>query len=356
MTITTYSGALTSDPNLTNLSLSRLLARLEHNLLSSSADLKPLRRSEYQRMRVGANIEYARATLQELERSLPQIKPVDRRHEIQSDITRDRQTLKRLQSVLDQLNAEAEIKLSAVGGQGLPGAEGIYEDEDEESVDGEDLLGTPEEGSTPDERQERGTSGEETEGVKTAAQKESKAIPEQSPESLSHEMAAPTATADATATATTVFSPTPTSTLRNRHNSPTDLPATATGSSLHEHNTAQPPSSSTAKIQATEETLDVHRREQEDITNSLLSLATQLKSSSQAFQSSLESEKSVLTRAVEGLDRTTGNMEAAERRMGMLRRMTEGKGWWGRMMLYAWIFGLWIVAVLIVFIGPKLRF
>lgn len=54
MTITTYPGALTSDPNLTNLSLSRLLARLEHNLLSSSADLKPLRRSEYQRMRVGA--------------------------------------------------------------------------------------------------------------------------------------------------------------------------------------------------------------------------------------------------------------------------------------------------------------
>ncbi|KNG81555.1 synaptobrevin [Aspergillus nomiae NRRL 13137] len=350
MTITTYPGALTSDPNLANLSLSRLLARLEHNLLSSSADLKPLRRSEYQRMRVGANIEYARATLQELERSLPQIKPVDRRHEIQSDITRDRQTLKRLQSVLDQLNAEAEMKLSAKDGQGLPDAEGIYEDEDEESVDGEDLLGTPEEGSTPDEGREIDTLGEET-----AAQEETKTIPGQISESLSHEMAAPTATSDATATATTA-SPTPTSTLRNRHNGPTDLPATATGSSLHEYNTAQQSSSSTAKIQSTEETLDTHRREQEDITNSLLSLATQLKSSSQAFQSSLESEKSVLARAVEGLDRTTGNMEAAERRMGMLRRMTEGKGWWGRMMLYAWIFGLWVVAVLIVFIGPKLRF
>lgn len=223
-------------------------------------------------------------------------------------------------------------------------------------MDGEDLLGTPEEGSTPDEGQEKGTSGDEREGAEATAQEESKAIPGQSPESLSHEGVAPTAIADATATATTV-SPTPTSTLRNRNNGPTDLPATATGSSLHEHNTsAQPPSSSTAKIQATEETLDTHRREQEDITNSLLSLATQLKSSSQAFQSSLESEKSVLTRAVEGLDRTTGNMEAAERRMGMLRRMTEGKGWWGRMMLYAWIFGLWIVAVLIVLIGPKLRF
>ncbi|KAE8380528.1 hypothetical protein BDV26DRAFT_290279 [Aspergillus bertholletiae] len=345
MTITTYPGAIPSDPNLTNLSLSRLLARLEHNLLSSSADLKLLRRSEYQRMRVGANIEYARATLQELERSLPQIKPVDRRHGIQSDITRDRQTLKRLQSVLDQLNAEAEMKVS--------GAEDIYEDEDEESVDGEDLLGTPEEGSTPDEEREIGILGEETGVAETAAQEETKATAGQNPESMSQGIAATTTTAAATAT----VSPALTSTLRNRYNGPTDVPATATGSSLHEHNaSSQPSSSSTAKIQSTEETLDTHRREQEDITNSLLSLATQLKSSSQAFQSSLESEKSVLTRAVEGLDRTTGNMEAAERRMGMLRRMTEGKGWWGRMMLYAWIFGLWVVAVLIVFVGPKLRF
>ncbi|KAE8355054.1 hypothetical protein BDV28DRAFT_129820 [Aspergillus coremiiformis] len=348
MTITTFP----SDPNLTNLSLSRLLARLEHNLLSTSADLKPLRRSEYQRMRVGANIEYARATLQELERSLPQVKPVDRRHEIQSDITRDHQTLKRLQSVLDQLNTDAEIKRSA---KGQPDAEGGDEDEDEESVDGEDLLGTPEEGSTSDEGRELGALGEETEEQpESVAQEEKKAVPGHGkPESLSHEMT--TTMADVTVMATA--SPTPSSTLRNRRNKPTDLPATATGSSLHDRNTlAHPSSSSIAKTQSAEETLDTHRREQEDITNSLLSLATQLKSSSQAFQSSLESEKSVLARAVEGLDRTTGNMEAAERRMGLLRRMTEGKGWWGRMVLYAWIFGLWIVAVLIVFLGPKLRF
>lgn len=40
----------------------------------------------------------------------------------------------------------------------------------------------------------------------------------------------------------------------------------------------------------------------------------------------------------------------------MLRRMSEGKGWWGRMMIYLWIFGLWVVALGIVFLGPKLRF
>ncbi|KAE8147721.1 hypothetical protein BDV25DRAFT_142488 [Aspergillus avenaceus] len=342
MTITTYPQGLgAQDPTLTNLSLSRLLARLEHNLLSPSADLKPLRRSEYQRMRVGANIAYARSTLQDLERSLPQIKPVDRRHEIQSDVTRDRQLLKRLQDALDQLNSEAEIRSSSEGGQQ---PEVAYEDDDE-SMDGEDLLDTPEEGSTSDEGRGLGV-------VEGDVEEEKKAAPE------------PTTSSPATATTTTTTAsvdpiptaaPTPSSTLRNRHNVSAESPATATGSSLHDNSTSVQPSPSTAKLQSTEEALDTQRREQEDLTNSLLSLATQLKSSSQAFQSSLESEKSVLNRTVEGLDRTTGNMDAAERRMGMLRRMTEGKGWWGRMMLYAWIFGLWIVAVLIVFVGPKLR-
>ena len=53
MTLTDYASYPDS-PDLAALNLSRLVARLEHNLLSSAADLKPLRRSEYQRMRVGA--------------------------------------------------------------------------------------------------------------------------------------------------------------------------------------------------------------------------------------------------------------------------------------------------------------
>lgn len=62
MTITRYppltqTSAMSPDassPELTILNVSRLFARLEHNLLSPTADLKPLHRSEYQRMRVGA--------------------------------------------------------------------------------------------------------------------------------------------------------------------------------------------------------------------------------------------------------------------------------------------------------------
>jgi len=106
----------------------------------------------------------------------------------------------------------------------------------------------------------------------------------------------------------------------------------------------------------TETLLTHHSHEQESLTSSLLQLAQKLKESSHSFAASLESEKSILERAGEGLQRNTGGMEAAERRMGMLRKMTEGRGWWGRMIMYAWIAGLWVAALVVVFVLPKLRF
>lgn len=99
-----------------------------------------------------------------------------------------------------------------------------------------------------------------------------------------------------------------------------------------------------------------NREEQETLTESLLSMAQALRQSSQAFASSLESEKEVLDRTVEGLDKNATGMEAAEKRMGTLRRMTEGKGWWGRMLIYAYIVGLMLLTMVIVGVLPKLRF
>lgn len=93
-----------------------------------------------------------------------------------------------------------------------------------------------------------------------------------------------------------------------------------------------------------------------ELTTSLLSLAQQLKASSSKFQSSLSADEETLKRAGEGLDKNETQMEATRKRMGLLTRMSEGEGWWGRMMLYAWIFGLWLVALLLVFVFPKLRF
>jgi hypothetical protein len=108
--------------------------------------------------------------------------------------------------------------------------------------------------------------------------------------------------------------------------------------------TAQTTSSDTATTAMAEKMMTHNRTEQESLTDSLLNMAQALKASSQAFASSLEDEKEVLDRAGEGIEK------------GYLRSMSEGKGWWGRMMLYAWIFGLMFAAFFIVAFMPKLRF
>lgn len=137
------------------------------------------------------------------------------------------------------------------------------------------------------------------------------------------------------------------STLRSRApNARADLFAGATSTSTSNHSTT-----------ATTESLLTHNRTlQEDLTSSLLSMAQALKESSLAFGSSLEDEKSILNRATEGLDKNELGMEAAQRRMGHLRTMTEGRGWWGRMLMYAYIAGLMVLSLVIVFVLPKLRF
>lgn len=132
----------------------------------------------------------------------------------------------------------------------------------------------------------------------------------------------------------------PTSVLRNRKQ-PRKPPDTAT---------------STNKETTQADLLAHNDAESATLTTSLLQLAQALKASSTAFSISLEADTEVLNRATDGLDKNTTGMEAAGKRIGLLKRMSEGKGWWGRMMLYAWIGGLWVLAILLVFAGPKLRF
>ncbi|KAI9717610.1 MAG: hypothetical protein M1812_004555 [Candelaria pacifica] len=120
--------------------------------------------------------------------------------------------------------------------------------------------------------------------------------------------------------------------------------------------TGQTTGASISSTAQTEKLMSHNRIEQETLTSSLLSMAQALKESSTRFNESLESEKEVLNRTGEGLEKNTTGMEAAGKRMGTLRRMAEGKGWWGRMLMYAWIFGLMLVALFIVAFLPKLRF
>nr|OQO06860.1 hypothetical protein B0A51_17438 [Rachicladosporium sp. CCFEE 5018] len=117
-----------------------------------------------------------------------------------------------------------------------------------------------------------------------------------------------------------------------------------------------PQSASSSDPSNTETLLSHNRTEQEALTTGLLSLAKALKESSQQFGASLESEKDVLKRAEGGLEKSGQGMEAAERKMGMLRKMSEGQGWYGRIKLYVLVALLWLAAFTLVFVIPKLRF
>jgi hypothetical protein len=129
---------------------------------------------------------------------------------------------------------------------------------------------------------------------------------------------------------------------------------TASGNSLFSSKAG--PTTGDPNLPQTEALLSHNRAEQENLTSSLLEMAKQLKQQSVHFGQTLEGDKGVLDRAVSGLDKNQLGMDAASRRMGTLRKMTEGKGWFARMKLYGFIFAMWVAAFLIVFIGPKIRF
>lgn len=252
------------------------------------------------------------------------MKRVDRRSEIQTEVGRKRQTLRALEGVLRDVTVQAEAQANR--DDDIEKEE--YEGEGElvDISDDEGDLNAPEKTAMEDAQPQPPPPAEEEEKEKTSRDDSATANP-------------------------------PTSTFRNRGFQRQHPTATSTSYQTHDQpQPISPPQPDRAQAQTTEQSLSTSRLEHESLTESLLSLATQLKSSSTSFHTSLESEKSVLDRAVDGLDTTTTNMSAAEKRMGTLRRMTEGKGWWGRMMLYAWILGLWLIAILIVFLGPKLRF
>ncbi|OCL01063.1 uncharacterized protein K441DRAFT_600179 [Cenococcum geophilum 1.58] len=285
----------------TAISLTRLLSRLEHTLLSPEADPN-LRKSSYERTKVGANLEYARSLLLRLEYDSASIKVQSRKQTVQADLQSKRNLIKQLNQRLYELN-----QLDDESDDGS-----VSEDENE------DLFPSyaPAVRNTSDTINQVNTGGDQ-------------------------------ALQEAAAS--------PTSTLRSRRSQPATAPvdtSTTTSASLFPANTQF----GDPNLAQTESLLSHNRTEQEALTNSLLSMAQALKLQSIHFGSTLESEKTILNRAVEGLDKNTTGMAAAGQRIGTLKRMTEGKGWWNRIKLYALIAALWFLAFSIVFILPKFRF
>lgn len=267
------------------------------------------------------NLEYAKTLLLRLEQEITQFKNPATRYELLNDLSHKQSQVNILDSRLHELNATVQIY------------------DEEPSSDSEDLLGenyTPSATESVDASVNTTSAGDITDEEDNA---EYQAI-------LSEEAAV---------AAASIVSPTRQKFERNQ----------LLGSSLRARNaaaitgsaqdTANASASSTSKPM-TEALLSHHSNEQQELTASMLAMAKALKESSQNFQLSLEEEKELVDKAGEGLDRNALGLETASRRIGYLRQMSEGKGWWGRMMLYAWIFGLMMLAFFIVAFMPKLRF
>ncbi|KAI1457137.1 hypothetical protein F4805DRAFT_201896 [Annulohypoxylon moriforme] len=345
-----------SNPDALN-DLNRLLARLQENILHADADReRRLKASEYERSKARVNIEYARSIVTKLEQDALSIKATSRRQEVQADLIQKRE-------ILDQV-AERFQEF-----------EDVSIDSDEDSSEGEDLLGniidTPSESvvsgdaAYQQDAEDEDDAVEEQENDEDADEQadESTLVPEPRP-------TATTSTSSQQATSTTDSAPQQTpagtntsQTLRARGSAPQpDATTTATDkgettalrTELFGNRTSSP---TTATATATTEAIiDHHRSEQDKLTESMVGMARALKESSRAFASSLQEDTDVLRAAGQNLERNERGLGAVAGRMGTLRRLTEGTGWWGRMLLYAYIAGLAVFAVLLVFVFPKLRF
>ncbi|KAF2822205.1 DUF1771-domain-containing protein [Ophiobolus disseminans] len=290
----TRSRSPSGYPDTTSINLNRLLSRLERIVL---VDPTPqLRKSTYERARVSANIEHARTLLLNLEHAASTIPSKSKKAALQTDLQQKRELIKQLNQRIYELNQ-------------------LDDTDSEASMDSDDEDEDQFPSYAPRIQAEAGrdvsTSNEGNEALRNAA------------ENL-------------------------TSQLRRR-GKPEDVQGaqTASGNSLFPSKASTTTGDPNAP--QTEALLSHDRNEQESLTSSLLDMAKQLKQQSLHFNQTLEGDKSVLDRAVSGLDSNQLGMDAASRRMGTLRRMTEGRGWFARMKLYALIFGLWVIAFLIVF-------
>ncbi|TIA55075.1 hypothetical protein D6C77_07499 [Aureobasidium pullulans] len=289
--------------------LDQLLGKLSNTLLSPTADDRHLRTTLYERNRISANVEYARTLLLRLEHNTADIKTQSRKSTIQADLQTKRDLIKKLNTRLIELNQLASLQEDS---------DSSSEEEDEEESQGQTVREFAPAVSTSD----------------TLDIDPSLTSPQQAAQDLANNLRSrkPNAT---------------------NSNAPAD--SATTSALFNNRSTAQPTTANGEKL-STEQVLDSATRDQDILTTSLVALAQSLKQSSLSFASSLDAEKEVLRRAEGGLDKNSMGMEAAGNRMGALRRMTEGKGWWGRIRLYAIIAALWVAAFLLVFVGPKLRF
>ncbi|EFQ25049.1 synaptobrevin [Colletotrichum graminicola M1.001] len=338
--------------------LNQLLRRLDQTILHADEGReRRLRASEFERARLNSNLNYARSLLTRIEQEAMHIKLLSRRQDMQADLNRKRELLERLVDRMHDL-------------------EQLHEEDDDNSSGSEDILADiiP----TPSESMDSRSTGIPTDytGDQDEDEDEEPEIPDLPPpvSALPTEPSQPPPAATASEAeqplshqppeTTAEIGTTTTQSLRSRGPIRPDSPTAATTATARaalfasrRSNTSKSAASAPASSTATAEAiLDHQRAEQDALSESILKMASALKASSQKFSDTLEQDKNVVSRAADGMDKTERSMDAASRRMGTLRKMTEGKGWWGRMILYAWVYGLMVGLILVVFVMPKLRF
>lgn len=320
--------------------LNRLLYRLQQSILGADADREArLRADEFEREKVQTNIRYAQSLLTKLEQEALSIKIHARRQDLQTSLIQKREALEQL---VDRMNDLAEIAAAAP-------------DSDHDTSEGEDVLAaiiaTPSESldsSRSPDVESHDDDGDDDEPITAAIPEPTLPLPQpqQPPPTEDFNEKYPPPPPPPTST---------TQTLRPRGSHPPsekDTAHTTSRTALFGDRAA----TAHAPTATAEAILDHQREEQDMLSESILKLAGNLKASSLAFTATLEEDREVVDRAGQGMSKTGEGMDAVTKKVGTLQRMTEGEGWWGRMRLYAQVYGLMVVLVLVVFVLPKLRF
>ncbi|KAG5922050.1 hypothetical protein E4U61_005836 [Claviceps capensis] len=333
---TAISDVAASCPEATLAQLTRLLLRLQQNVLHATPEReRRLRTSEFERAKVESNLDHARSVLTTLEQVALRIKAPQKRAETQALLNSNRD---RLETLLDRLQDLRQIS-----------------NDENDGSDDEDLLAGMIQ--TPSESIQSLSldTNDEPQTIQTPSRSDSR---EPTP---AHE--SPRLSDSSLMAGTPPSMPATLTTQELRSRSSAQDPTTASTETLS-HSSARaalfanrrgPAEPRTSTVTA-EAILDQQSAEHDALSESILKMASALKTSSLKFSSTLDADKELLGKAGEGISKTEQSMEKARGRMGALRRMTEGKGWWGRMMLFAWVYGLMVGLLLLVFLMPKLRF
>lgn len=294
------------------------------------------------------NIDYARLLLTRLQQDALGIKVHARRQEVQADLNRKRDLL---EQVTERIRDLEELSAHAL------------DDDDDSSSEQDDILSgiiaTPSQSlnsrSEDIFEQDPGKEGQENSMLQTPPPSKSRQNGHNGP---------------VVETLEEVISEKPDTLTSNTLRPRGQQPAQSDPEKFHQGlDTAQTTGATTQRslllgdrsqevsdVATQEAILDRERREQEELTEAMSKITKELKLSSLRFSEALEEDKEMTEQAVKGLSRNELGLEAAARTMGALTRMTEGKGWWDRVILYAWIYGLMVVLVLVVFVLPKFRF